>query len=330
MKIALIGPGIMQIPPPGWGAVEILIWDYYLELKRNNIDVDIINPIRSDHFQQSNPNTEYCRKLIKTINDGKYDFVHLHYDCLYHIVPFLDCEKIGITSHYPYIDDFERHYMDGYNNIFNFISNNVNHHIFALSVKDYNMFHDYSYDKNKVWLILNGSNHNDIFTIENIDEKLYSNKSIYLGKIEPRKKQEVYCKIPDVDFYGKCDTNFKYNSFYKGEPPRDELMNVLKHYGNLVLLSDGENGTPLVIKEALMAGLPIVTNNYSSNDLDTSLPFIDIIPDDKLDDLDYIENIIKENRKKQYLHKEIREYAISNFSWKLLVEKYIEMIKKLE
>ena len=27
MKITLIGPGIMEIPPKGWGAVEILIWD---------------------------------------------------------------------------------------------------------------------------------------------------------------------------------------------------------------------------------------------------------------------------------------------------------------
>ena len=27
MKVAIVGPGIMPIPPTGWGAVEILIWD---------------------------------------------------------------------------------------------------------------------------------------------------------------------------------------------------------------------------------------------------------------------------------------------------------------
>ena len=27
MKISIIGPGIMPIPPIGWGAVEILVWD---------------------------------------------------------------------------------------------------------------------------------------------------------------------------------------------------------------------------------------------------------------------------------------------------------------
>ena len=32
MKIVLIGPGIMPIPPTGWGAVEILVWDTKLSL----------------------------------------------------------------------------------------------------------------------------------------------------------------------------------------------------------------------------------------------------------------------------------------------------------
>ena len=27
MKICIIGPGFSQIPPVGWGAVEIVIWD---------------------------------------------------------------------------------------------------------------------------------------------------------------------------------------------------------------------------------------------------------------------------------------------------------------
>ena len=45
MKIALIAPGIMPVPPPGWGAVEILIWDYYNELQAAGHNVVIINKI---------------------------------------------------------------------------------------------------------------------------------------------------------------------------------------------------------------------------------------------------------------------------------------------
>ena len=34
MKIVLIGPGIMPIPPTGWGAVEILVWDTKIALEK--------------------------------------------------------------------------------------------------------------------------------------------------------------------------------------------------------------------------------------------------------------------------------------------------------
>ena len=43
MKISIIGPGIMPIPPTGWGAVETLIWDMRNALIALGHDVDIIN-----------------------------------------------------------------------------------------------------------------------------------------------------------------------------------------------------------------------------------------------------------------------------------------------
>ena len=43
MKISIVGPGIMPIPPTGWGAVEILIWDQKLALEKLGHEVDIIN-----------------------------------------------------------------------------------------------------------------------------------------------------------------------------------------------------------------------------------------------------------------------------------------------
>ena len=43
MRIAQVGPGIMPIPPDGWGAVEMLIWDYYQILTQQGHDVEIIN-----------------------------------------------------------------------------------------------------------------------------------------------------------------------------------------------------------------------------------------------------------------------------------------------
>jgi glycosyltransferase involved in cell wall biosynthesis len=329
IKITLIGPGIIPIPPPGHGAVEILVWDYYLELTKRGYQVDIINKIRNNDSDQMSPDTPYCRELIEEINSGNYDFVHLHYDCLYHILPFLSCRKKAITSHYPYIDQIIKHPLDGYAQIFPHICDNREHYIFALSKKDLDTFVSRGADPARIFLLLNGSNHNEIQPVP-LNEKTAPKKSIYIGKVEPRKMQNKYKDIPNIDFYGKCDDPlFRSLDCYKGEPSRNALMKQLSQYGNLVLLSTGENGTPLVIKEALMAGLPVVTNHYSSNDLNLSLPFIDIIPNEKLDNLEYIQHVIEKNREKQDQQNSIRQYGVSLFSWEFLVTSYLENVQKL-
>lgn len=324
MKICLVAPGIMIIPPDGWGAVEILIWDYFNELLKQGHDVNIINKLRSNSYEQRNINSPYCQELINEINEGNYDFVHLHYDCLVHILPHLTCKKIGITSHYPYIDQPEKYMNDGYMGIFNFmVQNNNLFTIFALSKKDYNTFEKYAVNKHNLVLMYNGANKYDIKMV--LPElKVFKDKTIYLGKIEERKRQHKYCKLNNIDIIGPGGEGL---SNWKGSWSREEVMTKLTDYGNMLLLSSGENGTPLVLKEALMAGLPIVINKYSADDLDLSLPFIDVIPDDKLDDITYINHIVNINRNKQHFFKEIREYAIQHFSWDKLVQKYVSNIQ---
>ena len=77
MKIALIGPGLMEIPTKGWGAVEILIWEYAKELEELGHDGVIIN-------------TPDIEEIIDYFRDEQYDIIHLHYDMFYqHIKSFL-------------------------------------------------------------------------------------------------------------------------------------------------------------------------------------------------------------------------------------------------
>jgi hypothetical protein len=325
MKIALIGPGIMAIPPPGWGAVEILIWDYYKELMNQGHSVDIINKIRSNDFEQRDPESQYCRDLISIINSKDYDFVHLHYDVLYHILSSLKCHRVAITSHYPNLGLFHKHKEDQYTEIFEGICNNTNHYIFAPSKKDLLIFESKCKDPSKLFLVVNSSDHREI--TPNFNGK-FTDRSIYLGRIEERKQQHKYYSIPGIDFYGRCIyPQFSQLSCYKGEPSRAELVDLLSNYGNLVHLSACENATPLVIKEALLAGLPVVTNKWSMDDLDPDLPFIDVVPDDKLDDLGYIYSVICQNRSKQHLKSVIRDYAYQKFSTEVLVKAYIDKIK---
>ena len=308
MRIALIGPGIMPIPPKGWGAVEILIWDYYQELTRQGHAVSIIN-------------TPDRKEIIELVN-GKYDFVHLHYDVFWDILDSIQCPKIAITSHYPYIDKPEKH-SDGYAPIFQFLVNQKKYMHFVLAEKDYNAFIHAGSDPKFMYKMKNGINS----SMFRFSESCLLNRTIYLGKITARKNQAKYQHL-DIDFVGGChDPAFHTdNKNYLGEWTREYLHEHLTDYANVVLLSDGE-ADPLVLKEALIAGLGVVVNRSSAENLDIS-DFITVVDDNKMEDLDYIYRKIQENRAVSVKKRaEIRKYGISTFDIYKEVKKYINRFR---
>lgn len=319
MKICLVGPGIMPIPPIGWGAVEILIWDYYCELKKKEIDVVIVNKIRNSPMDQMNPNTTYCQELIKEINDGNYYFVHIHYDVLFHIAPYLKCLKIGLTSHYPYIDNETKHRGDGFNNIFNYMINDKNSINFVLATKDIDFMIKKGVNKDRLFKLENGVN------IDNFNfsrEPALGNKTIYLGKITDRKGQHKYCNLDNIDIIGPDGNHLKN---WKGEWTREDVFSKLTNYGNLLLLSDGE-ADPLVVKEALICGLGVVVNKTSSKNLQQS-EFITIIDDNDMNNLNLIQEKIEENRVISLnIREKIRKYGGDNFGWNNLIKTYLNNV----
>ena len=323
MRIALVGPGIIPIPPVGWGAVEILIWDYYNELTTLGYDVDIINIIRENN-NDSNANTEYSKNLIQVINRGEYDFVHLHYDVLYHILPFLTCPKVAITSHYPYINQLHKHRQDGYHVIFDFLVKQNKFYNFVLADKDIQTF--IQCGANPVWIKkMNNGINSKLFRFT---EHAELGKTIYLGKITSRKNQFRYQDIPTIDFVGgNEDYHFRVNKAnYLGEWSREQIHANLTCYSNLVLISEGE-ADPLVVKEALIAGLGVVINKSSAENIDPTLDFITIVEDNKINDLGYIQQKLEENKKIAInKRKEIREYGIQHFDISNQVKKYINII----
>ena len=55
MHIAFIGPGILPIPPNGWGAVELLVWEYAKELGELGHSGTIINTPDHDQIIRTSP-----------------------------------------------------------------------------------------------------------------------------------------------------------------------------------------------------------------------------------------------------------------------------------
>ena len=58
MRICQVTPGLIPIPPNGWGAVEKIIWEYKLNLESLGHTCDI--------------------KYLNEVNKDDYDIVHIH------------------------------------------------------------------------------------------------------------------------------------------------------------------------------------------------------------------------------------------------------------
>ena len=315
MKLALVGPGIMPIPPNGWGAVEMMIWDYYNILKKYGIEVDIIN-------------TKSRQEIIEEINSQNYDIVHIHYDVFIDIINTINSKIKIISSHYPYINNISHHARDNYHVILPQIVNNKNFHIFASSQKDIDTFIKFGAIPENIFLSKLGVKEDDYNFFA---ESIY-NKTLCFSQIVERKRQYLIQNIEDIDFMGRLDDQ-KFNNLknYKGEVSRKFLNEEISKYSNFILISSIENTTPLVVKEALICGLGVVVSESVSYELDANLDFISVIKEEYINDIDYIKKIIDENKLISIQKRnEIRNYGIENFGLEsILTKSYIKKLKSL-
>ena len=306
MKISIVGPGIMPIPPTGWGAVEILIWDQKLALEELGHEVQIVNVASG-------------LEILKEINSFRPDFVHVQYDDFVELCPYIQYPN-AITSHFGYLEQPRKWDYYGPRVAQKFA--NIKPNIFCLSpgIKDV-------YEKvmeipsNKLFVTPNGVNV-DKFNFNKLELGFDICKSLYLAKIDYRKRQHMFQSIDSLYYAGNnADPRFDVNKNYLGEWSKETLYNDLTKYGNLVLLSDGE-AHPLVCLEAFAAGLGVVISQWAAANLDVSKDFITVIPEDKITDLEFVDGEIVRNRYYSVNNRpEIREYAES-FAWKKVVEEY--------
>ena len=311
MKISIIGPGLMSIPPKGWGAVETLIWDMRNALIALGHEVDIINlrdPI----------------EIIKKVNSFRPDFVHIHYDDWVGLYDYIQY-PCACTSHFGYLEREEM--FGGYVNIANAFAK-IQPRIFCLSEgikKVYNVL--MNIPKEKLFISPNGVN---TTAFRSTDAPHNGDRSIYLAKIDYRKRQHLFQSIDSLYYAGNiADERFDKEKNYLGEWSKEFLYDNLTEYGNLVLLSDGE-AHPLVCMEAFAAGLGVVVTEWGKANLDVDKEFITVIPEKHIGDLQFLEYEIVKNRVYSVQHREeILKYA-EKFDWINIVrDHYIPNIEKV-
>jgi glycosyltransferase involved in cell wall biosynthesis len=109
--------------------------------------------------------------------------------------------------------------------------------------------------------------------------------------------------------------------------PRERLLELLTEFGNFILLSDGENGTPLVVKEAMAAGLGVVLSESAANEL-PALPWVTVIPEADLGNTRKLHEAIEANRAASAgLRNTIREWVRTEWDWSKLVDQYVSNLK---
>lgn len=310
MKIALIAPGQIEIPPNGWGALETVVWNQYSQLKNSGYDVIIVN--------DSDANQTY-----KKIEEYDPDIVHLHYGKHYEILPYINRKKI-ITNHdgsFLYSQKFHEDIIRNFMYDCNF---------FVLTSWEKQFLLNIGFSEKSIRIVPNGVDVNK-FRITNSPK--YKNSSICLGKIDERKNQAYLQSLNnDIYFVGQNhDPNFNpLDSYYLGSWTRDVIYNNLTEYSNLILLSMSEL-QPLVCLEALSAGLGLVITEESSQNLDLSLPFITVIKKEQLKDINYIKNKINQN--KNYcnsINRDIITDYAKQFDWKYIINnKYLQYISNI-
>jgi len=303
MKITLVGPGLIPIPPTGWGAVEILIWDYKLTLEKLEHEVQIVN-------------TQDLNDALRQINSFNPDFVHIQYDDYVYLYPHLNY-PCAVTTHFAYLErsemmgPYKQRVFDAYSKICP--------NVFGLSEGINKVYEDEGIPTNKLFLNPNGVNLGNFRTTS---EPKYSDRSIYLATIDHRKRQFLFQDIQSLWYAGNIrDTRFDSEKNYLGEWDKPYLYDNLTDYGNLVLLSDGE-AHPLVCMEALAAGLGVVICEWGRANLDLEKEFITVISEEKISDINYIEEQIVKNREYSISHREeILEYA-KQFDWEQVIKNY--------
>lgn len=311
MKISIIGPAL-PIPPKGWGAVESLIWDMKLSLNKLGHEVQIINV--GDPYQ-----------IINMINEFRPDFVHINYDDWVGLYPYIQY-PCAVTTHFAYIERPEL--MSGYRQrVFDQFAQ-IKPNVFGLSDGINDIYNTLAGIPNeRLYLNPNGVMMDNFRFSE--DPK-FPERSIYLAKIDHRKRQFLFQDIDSLWYAGNiADDRFDQSKNYLGEWHKEVLYDQLTDYGNLVLLSDGE-AHPLVCMEAFSAGLGVVVSQWATANLDLDKNFITVIPDEKIDDKSYIEQKIIENREYSVQHRqEILDYA-KEFEWCTILKRhYLPNIEKI-
>lgn len=96
LRIALVGAGMIPIPPPGYGAVEKHIWNLAAALQARGNAVRIVNRVFGEDSSDEYRFALWARKEVRR---GSYDVLHLHTPGVATVFAGLGPRRFVYTTH---------------------------------------------------------------------------------------------------------------------------------------------------------------------------------------------------------------------------------------
>lgn len=258
MKIVQVHPGILPIPPNGWGAVEKIIWEYKQSFEKLGHICDI--------------------KYLNDINPLDYDVVHVHMgnlanECYTRKIPYyFTCHDHHVylygKDHYIFKQNYlaAKHsiktflpakYLVEYFDLPNveYLSHGVNNNFFKTESRKSNVE-----DHRLLCIANNGVSHDNSYDRKGFGFAIKAAKELNLPiTIAGPSNNKHFFKNFNIN-YDKLNIIYDLNE--------SELLNQYKSHTIFLHLSDLEAGHPnLTLLEAMSCGLPVIATLEDNNEI---------------------------------------------------------------
>jgi len=303
MRIAFLLCAGPPVPPVAYGGIQLGIHNYRQILERLGHEVRVAGMVEGASIPRR-------LKIVREVNSFRADLVHIKNPRYFDLSRWLRCGVVFLTDHSPEVSlaSYPLHRRALRKNAHIIcLSENIRRHYLAAGAAP-----------GRAHTIPNGLMTEKYRFTETPKHK---ERSIYLAIVNRRKRQHLFCGIPGLDFAGPMDDDRVLSENYLGEWSREQIENELIDYASLVLLSESE-GHANVCLEAMAGGLGLVVSEAGATNLDASLPFIDVVAEEKIADREHVAAVIAKNRATALgMRRQIRDYAKKNFDVAQIVEK---------
>lgn len=306
MRIVHIGHGRIEIPPRASGAVEAIISDYQFHCEKLGHEFLVVN--------EQSP-----AAAMQEAFHFNPDVIHLHDESKVDELAKVEAPLKIVTTHDPTFfekpNPFIKRFVEG-----NFI-------VGCLCQRYADLFVKAGVAPDRIMLTPNGAR-GDLIRFTTRPRQ--PDRMICLGMIGWRKRQPLLLALPFVDCVGPVSVHdpVELNGSELWNWNKLQVYDWLTDHAALVLISKSE-AAPLVVVEALMAGLDVVVSEVAAANLDRSQPFIHVLDERTITNPLLLELALKKVLARTKDRQAVRAYAEQHFDWAVLTKNYLTACYRL-